>query len=421
MSWGVRGYYLRAWIKNLFAWRTFVPLLTGLGAVWVVVGPIAFLSEGFADWIKRMWWVWPSGGLGYAVWMRRPRLTVSCKLRGRDVVVEVAIGDMFDFSGALVVPTNTTFDTRISGELISAKSVQGQFTRAYYTDDSKLDKEVESALANQTGTQLAGKRIGKSKRYEMGTVIHVAPGDRNAYLVAIAHINEHGNAKCEFEDVMEALAKLWVFVGDHGVMEELVVPVLGTGAGRLTVKREDIVREIINSFVAACSERLFCRRLTVVISPSDAREYAIDLDRLGSLLLAKCEHADWPAVIPGRPVGQPTDATPTHFNDKRPDQREEEEFLGIKAQMPKFITAMKTDLSLEEYQNVREFFVLPNRRVSLGGSEKLRFVYYEDEYRNLRGKLDILENVGHVTDVTPGNVPIYRMTEGFVKLLRRCG
>lgn len=91
-------------------------------------------------------------------------------------------------------------------------------------------------------------------------------------------------------------------------------------------------------------------------------------------------------------------------------------FAEIAKQMPELIAEMKKDLESEEGKFVREFFVL-ERSHCLGGSEKPRFVYYEDDHDNLRGKLDILENSGYLVDVTPKNAPIYRMTEQFVRLV----
>jgi hypothetical protein len=86
-------------------------------------------------------------------------------------------------------------------------------------------------------------------------------------------------------------------------------------------------------------------------------------------------------------------------------------------QMSKLFNEMKNDLERPGGEFVREFFVLRSRSVVLGGSSKPRFMYYEDEHKNLRGQIDRLENIGYVIDVTPGNVPIYRMTEDFVQLV----
>ncbi len=95
-------------------------------------------------------------------------------------------------------------------------------------------------------------------------------------------------------------------------------------------------------------------------------------------------------------------------------------FAAVVEQMPRLIAEMKADLSTEEGKHVREFFVMSRRHV-LGGSEKPRFIYYEEDHANLRGQLDVLENRGYVTDVTPKNVPIYRMSEEFVRLVLDSG
>jgi len=94
--------------------------------------------------------------------------------------------------------------------------------------------------------------------------------------------------------------------------------------------------------------------------------------------------------------------------------------MTVKEQMPALIAEMKQDLERDDGKCVREFFVM-SKRHSLGGSDKPRFFYYEEDHDNLRGKIDILENRGYLIDVTPGNCPIYRMTEEFVTLVLGCG
>ena len=64
---------------------------------------------------------------------------------------------------------------------------------------------------------------------------------------------------------------------------------------------------------------------------------------------------------------------------------------------------------------------MPNRRVSLGGSGKPRFIYYAEEHEDLHGKLTILENMEYLTDVTLKNTPIFRMSEWFVELVLKYG
>jgi hypothetical protein len=60
--------------------------------------------------------------------------------------------------------------------------------------------------------------------------------------------------------------------------------------------------------------------------------------------------------------------------------------------------------------------VLPNDRVSFW-SDKKRFYYFEEKHPDLKIQIDLLQNQGHIIDVTPKNTPIFRMTEEFVDFL----
>jgi len=97
--------------------------------------------------------------------------------------------------------------------------------------------------------------------------------------------------------------------------------------------------------------------------------------------------------------------------------RAKREFGKIRATMPELIAEMRQDFAHPEHKSVRELVLLPNRRVIFNTQQK-RFAYYEEDHEDLRGKLTVLENHGHVSDVTPGNTPMYRVSEKFVELLR---
>ena len=87
--------------------------------------------------------------------------------------------------------------------------------------------------------------------------------------------------------------------------------------------------------------------------------------------------------------------------------------------MPALMSEMRKGLQSPDGATVREFFVLPNQRVMLGGSSKPRFVYYEEVHPTIMSQLDLLEEHGLVKDVTPvgNNAKIYRMSEKLVEQL----
>ena len=80
--------------------------------------------------------------------------------------------------------------------------------------------------------------------------------------------------------------------------------------------------------------------------------------------------------------------------------------------MPELLAEMQCDVKGEGNELVREFRIIPNKRVAVSNI-KTRFAYFEDEHNDLKNKIDLLENLGLVDDVTTGNVPTYRMKEEF--------
>ena len=288
-------HYCWTWIKNLISIRAFSAVLSSFGALWLVVEITSFFFEG-TEWpnaIRHSWHWFGLVGIIFAAWLCRPRLSVSHKLNGRDITIEIAVGDLFSFSGAFIIGSNTTFDTRISRELISERSIQGIFTRKFYGGETQLDSELTACLSGLPYQTLQGKRVGKSNQYKVGACVRLNPKQHTSYFVAIANINEHGVACGTFDDLKESLAKLWVFIGSRGMKESIVMPVIGTGFTRLKQTREEVVREIIKSFIAACSETTFADKLTIVIATQDIVKHHISLDDLGSFLRHECLYASF--------------------------------------------------------------------------------------------------------------------------------
>jgi hypothetical protein len=95
--------------------------------------------------------------------------------------------------------------------------------------------------------------------------------------------------------------------------------------------------------------------------------------------------------------------------------KEKRQFMEVASQMPDLISEMKKDLSAPEHKFIREFFL--SKKAYTLNPGNLSFVYYEDDHPGLQGKIHVLENLGYIIDVTPGNAPMYRMKEDFVRLV----
>lgn len=209
---------------------------------------------------------------------RRPVARVVYKVPGRDYSFEVKIGDLFKEQGDVVISSNTSFDTDVSTGLIDLDSLQGQLAiKVFQGDVAAIDQQLEAGLQNVPHT-IRADAPGKVKEYAIGTAAKVTavPG-KNYYFVAMARLNEHGTAKSTVRGVEDALEGLWKFVTDQGEMRTLVMPLMGTGRGRLAIPRKKMVERIAQSFADASKEKLFSNRLVIVARPEDADKFDLNL------------------------------------------------------------------------------------------------------------------------------------------------
>jgi nucleoside 2-deoxyribosyltransferase len=82
-----------------------------------------------------------------------------------------------------------------------------------------------------------------------------------------------------------------------------------------------------------------------------------------------------------------------------------------------WLAELHNDLAEDETGLIREFVLLPNRRISVTQRKK-RFAFYEEEHPNLQLVVDRLQDMGLVTMAEGGQFPAYRMTSGFVSAVR---
>lgn len=294
MTTHLRAYFsLAFWRYSFSLRRAGNALLTAFGALFLVIKIVTFFSTPTGDVIKNHWMLFIVVAVLWALWRNRPVLTVTSQLKNREVSITIAVTDLFKCNAALVIGTNTTFDTEISDKLISPKSVQGQFTTKYYSDVRYLDHDLEGALRDVPHRAASTSKIGKHLEYDVGTVVRLTPRGQNVYLVAIARMNEHGTAAAAFEDLQVSLAKLWGFIEERGSIDSIAMPVLGSAFGRLTQTRAEIIREIIKSFAAACASKQFCDRLTIAIPPEDYYRWKINLQDLGDFLRLIAVYTDY--------------------------------------------------------------------------------------------------------------------------------
>ena len=290
---------LKGFLKGIY-WRYFFFTKGTLVTLFKILAPLVLLTQvsGYIDesWktgLLSLWVYFAPSIILLTLILRRPKLSVKERLKASDITVEVMIADIFSIHATYVIPINTTFDTLVNNNIISAESLQGKFTNKFYDGNSKiLDSDITKALMHNKVVSVRASRVGaKSNNYSIGTVANVTSRNQSAYLLAISRLDEDGIATSSFYDIKEALTSLWGFISTKGKYELLAIPVIGAKFARIKTPRKEIIREIIRSFIGAHTERKFTDKLTVVIYPQDYHAHDLDIYDIGKFLKHECERA----------------------------------------------------------------------------------------------------------------------------------
>jgi hypothetical protein len=228
-----------------------------------------------------------------SVFAHRAPLIHSGYLDTKDVIVSLRIADLLSIKGtAIVIPTNTTFDTTMDGDFISANSIQGQFQKKHYgTDFSELNVAIKSSLDEYFPNQyevLNDRNKTNRNRYNIGTVAKVTKNGQHYYFLAVADVSRNGKPEnVTMQSLVKAFVGLWDFISREGHTEPITIPVIGTGrAGLKDGTFEDVVHEALFSFISKSQDEFVSKKMTICIYPSSLSEANVTWERL-------CDYLDW--------------------------------------------------------------------------------------------------------------------------------
>lgn len=210
-----------------------------------------------------------------------------------DVTITLKVCDVLKNKGAVIIPTNTTFDTLLENEFISKNSVQGQYQLRYFKDRTKeLDKRINDCLNDKEYIILTDKRDTKLKQYPIGTVCKITEKDKRAYFLADSDLNKEGiPINTDVSEIATSLISLWDSLSLIGNQEPYSIPLLGSGKARYkNASREEIIREIILTFISATKNKKITESLIICIHPIDYEK--IDWDAMCDFLKYNCTYSN---------------------------------------------------------------------------------------------------------------------------------
>lgn len=259
----------KAYWKYIFSFEGFKSILAIFGSIWLIIETLDFFNVYTRNqYGSYAFFIFILLSIIISILLRRPIKSISISFSEYDFGIEVRIIDLFELSGATMISSNSIFESDVAGGKIAIDSLQGQFTAKYFTGN-------QTELIDKIGEQT--KEIGSNSPYPMGTTIPIHTHGKTFYFTAMSTIGPGGNASSSISDIKNALSGLWSYVRENGELQELAVPVVGTGRGRVQISRKKMIALIAESFVKASKENKFTDKLIITIRPKDAENFGTNL------------------------------------------------------------------------------------------------------------------------------------------------
>ena len=168
---------------------------------------------------------------------------------------EITIGDIFnqeedDFK---VIAFNEYFDTKVDGNIISPKSLNGQYITKFYPNQKEL-KELDDTIADddKLKKKVKEKKVdrfngGKTTSYNLGSIYK----DGDYFLVAFSKFNEKDEANLKLSEYANCLINFWDEVNTLYNQQTVVLPLLGAGITRhsdFEAKDQELLEVLIWTF-----------------------------------------------------------------------------------------------------------------------------------------------------------------------------
>ena len=269
MKYFINSMTSQAYWRYIFSLNGFKSILAIFGMIWLIIETLDFFKVYTRNqYGSYAFFIFIIISILISILLRRPIKSISISFPEHDFGIDVRIDDLFNMTGATMISTNTLFEADVAGGKIAVDSLQGQFTAKYFTGNQiELIKNITNEL----------KSISTKPPYPMGTTVPIHTHGKTFYFTAMAELGEGGNASSSIDDIKNSLNGLWDFVRENGELQEIAIPVIGTGRGRIKMTRKKMIVLIAESFVKASVNSKFSDRLIITIRPADAENFGINL------------------------------------------------------------------------------------------------------------------------------------------------
>jgi len=243
---------------------------------------------------KQHWFILIMIGILSSLIHNHEKIHYKWKRNSDGQLIELTVDNLFCVpASSYVIPTNSYFHTKMEGEYISPKSVQGAFQEKYFKTEKK-NKELNKMLTGNLKDQKVLSDIyedsqGNMQKCPIGTVAKIDNNNKHYYFVAINDINEHGTSiNQNYSNIDKSLEGLVKAIKGFGHHDDLATPIIGTGKAAISgASTEKVAKDIVDKLLDPKNK--ISRKLTICISPKDYVDGKVNLKKIAKYIDYKCE------------------------------------------------------------------------------------------------------------------------------------
>ena len=228
------------------------------------------------------------------IYQNWPKNKFSYKVNNRDVFITLQIGDIFKSDGALIIPVNNRLDVDNHGIIAKSSSILRLFIdKVYNQKHNYLASDISCELKDSEKFYSNFILTENPLTYKIGTVVPIYRDEKQYYLLCSSTLNGQNRSKSTEDDLRSSLIELWAFLSHCGSKDNLVIPIIGTGRGRIQMTREEVIKEIVLSFLSSLDIESYCEQLTICIHPNDIKKYNVNIEGITDFIRLHCMNANF--------------------------------------------------------------------------------------------------------------------------------
>lgn len=293
------GYQLWLFWEGLDFIKVGQSILTVFGTLWLLVEILAFFNKvEFSNELKELWWLFLIIGLLLIAYNNWPKLVFTYKVKNRDVSISIKIADIFTVKGALIIPINNKLDCNNHGIIQRSNSILKFFIQKIYkTFHNHLQTDINQHIEDNPDWYASFGDIPNPGEYKIGTVVPIYRDEKQYYLLCSSTLNQQNRSKTTEDDLRNSLNELWEYLIQNGSKDNLILPIIGTGRGRIKLTREEVIKETVLSFLVSLSTDSYCEQLTICIHPKDIKTNDMDLNEILAFTKLHCNNTNYASNI----------------------------------------------------------------------------------------------------------------------------